>query len=553
MNAALDMVVMAAEPTEPYGGPIAPRHVPPQVERPPYTAREIYALFKGGEVEADRCEALLGRASRARGGIDLSIGEGLDALQTGERLPRLGHHLPDYAREHLDMAERTARNLAFLARQLRTRPLLREAVRSGRVCLRAAQAVLPVAVGDAEGQWVERAAHETVRALQAAVCETGRAPEEADEPWMRFSAEATPEERALIDEALAMAARLVPSPSRIEQLEAMSQEFLGQFPGDPSQDGKRRLSTAFRPLGASPDERKAALEAETDRWSILPPVDPFPAPEVSFDSSMTAEQVDAQLRELAALRAGWDDVIGFCATAIKESHIYQRFGFATFAHYVEERLGVPASTVGPRVALEKRLRESPALQEARRQKLPYEKLRALSRLPEAEIGSWVPRAHALTVIELRRRLEADHEARMCAARRITARLPMRAVVLLDAAIQSVRDAAGMQLPAGTCLAVIARHSLETWRGAVPRRTRSQRLRERDGNWCTVPGCSHRSQHEHHVVFRGRGGWDEDENKTGVCGYHHLRCIHPGHVKVWGQAPDGLTWIVGGRVWKGAKA
>jgi hypothetical protein len=496
---------------------------------------------------------MLAWASRARGGIDLSIGEGLDALQSGERLPQLGHHLQDYAREHLDLAERTARNLAFLARQLRSRPLLREAVRSGRVCLRAAQAVLPVAVGDAEGQWVERAAHETVRALQAAVRETGRAPDEAEEPWMRFSAEATPEERALIDEALAVAARLVTGSTRIEQLEAMSQEFLGQFPGDPSQDGVRRLSTAFRPLGPSPDERKAALEAETDRWSILPPIDPFPAPEISFDSSMTAEQIDAQLQELAGLRAGWDEVIGFCATAIKDSRIYQRFGFASFAHYVEERLGIPATTVGPRVALEKRLRESPALQEARRQRLPYEKLRALSRLPEAEIGGWVPRAHALTVIELRRRLEADHEARMCAARRITARLPMRAVVLLDAAIQSVRDAAGMQLPAGTCLAVIARHFLETWKGALPRRTRSQKLRERDGNWCTVPGCSHRSQHEHHIVFRGRGGPDEDENKTGVCGYHHHRCIHPGYVRVWGQAPDGLTWIVGGKVFRGTKA
>ena len=200
-----------------------------------------------------------------------------------------------------------------------------------------------------------------------------------------------------------MARRLVPSPSRIDQLEAMSQEFLGQFPGDPSQDGKRKLSTAFRPLGPSPDERKAALEIETNRWSILPPVDPFPAPEISFDSPMTAEQIDAQLRELAALRAAWDDVIGFCATAIQESRIYHRFGFASFTHYVEERLGLPATTVGPRVALEKRLRESPALKEARRQKLPYEKLRALSRLPESEIGSWVPRAHALTVIELRRR------------------------------------------------------------------------------------------------------------------------------------------------------
>jgi hypothetical protein len=42
---------------------------------------------------------------------------------------------------------------------------------------------------------------------------------------------------------------------------------------------------------------------------------------------------------------------------------------------------------------------------------------------------------------------------------------------------------------------------------------------------------------------------QDENKTGVCGYHHHRCIHPGHVRVWGRAPDELTWIVGGKVWR----
>ena len=73
MSAALDMVMRAAEPTEPYGRPVAPRHVPPRIERPPYTPRELQAFFKGGEVEADRCEALLAWASRARGGIDLAM------------------------------------------------------------------------------------------------------------------------------------------------------------------------------------------------------------------------------------------------------------------------------------------------------------------------------------------------------------------------------------------------------------------------------------------------------------------------------------------------
>jgi hypothetical protein len=284
---------------------------------------------------------------------------------------------------------------------------------------------------------------------------------------------------------------------------------------------------------------------------MLPPVAGIAVPDVTFDETSTAEEIHAHLVVLAALRAGWDDVIGFCAHAIQQSGIHRRFGFASFRHYCEERLGLPASTVEERAALEKRLWQSPALQEARRQGLSYDKLRALSRLPEAEIGSWVPRAHALTCIELRRRLEAAEDARMCAARKVSARLPLRVVTLLDAAIQAVRQAAGGQYSAGRCLAVIARHFIETWKGAIPRETPSQKLRARDGNWCTVPGCSHRSTDEHHVLYRSQGGGDEPENKTGVCGYHHHRCLHAGFVKVWGRAPDGLTWLVGGKEWKRA--
>jgi hypothetical protein len=412
----------------------------------------------------------------------------------------------------------------------------------------AALAVLPVAVGEDEARWVERASTETVRALRAAVRAVKRGePEPQHEPWQRFSAIAEPEEREIVAEGLSLASRALPGSFRADQWEGLSQEFLGSFPGDPSQDGNRRLLSAFRPLGPSPEERKAALEAETDRWSILPPAEDFPAPEVSFPDHATAAEIDAELRRLAKLRAGWDDVIAHGAVAIQSSRIYQRYGFATFEHYAEERLGLGRSTVQQRAALEKRLNASPALQEARRQKLPYEKLRTLSRLPEKEIGSWVPRARALTCIELRRRLDAEHERQMNAAQKISARLPLRVAILLDAAIRGVREHAGRQLPAGKCLAFIAQHFIDTWKGAVPRKTPSQRLRERDGNWCTVPGCSHRSQHEHHVVFRGRGGGHEDENKTGVCGYHHHRCIHPGHVKVWGRAPDGLTWMVGGKV------
>jgi hypothetical protein len=63
----------------------------------------------------------------------------------------------DYAREELGIAASTAQKMARFARALRERPLLREAVRAGQVTVRAAEAVLPKAKGDAEAAWVDRA------------------------------------------------------------------------------------------------------------------------------------------------------------------------------------------------------------------------------------------------------------------------------------------------------------------------------------------------------------------------------------------------------------
>ncbi len=146
---------------------------------------------------------------------------------------------------------------------------------------------------------------------------------------------------------------------------------------------------------------------------------------------------------------------------------------------------------------------------------------------------------------------------MRAAQRVSARIPLRVAVLLNAAIQSVRGVAGAQLPVGKCLALISRHFADTWKDAVPRWTPSQRHRERDGGWCTVPGCSRHSTDSHHAVLRSQGGSDDATNRTGVCGWHHHRCLHAGHLRVRGTAPGALTWErrepTGWTVWTGRPA
>jgi hypothetical protein len=118
---------------------------PPPCEFDEGWAPTVEAVMKDGEVEGDACERLLGSAARICGALDVATAEGLHALRAGDHLPALGCHLDDYAREVLDLGKRSAESLAALGAGLASRELLREALRSGRVRLRAAQTILPVA------------------------------------------------------------------------------------------------------------------------------------------------------------------------------------------------------------------------------------------------------------------------------------------------------------------------------------------------------------------------------------------------------------------------
>ena len=556
MNAALPPVLMAREPIDEYG----PSLTPPPLELRPYTRAELWERFRGGEREADECERWLAQASRARAALDLAIADGLAALKIGDRLPQLGYRLGDYAREVLDIEASTALGLARLARELRARPLLREAVRAGRVAFRAAQVVLPVAKGDAEAQWVELAAAETVRALEKRVREAGvRA--EGDESWGRIGIACKPEEREVVDAALEVAGQQLPGARRFERLEAIAQEYLAEFPEPVAEvhettaalaESSRMAEIFRRPYAAERLERREAeLEAETDRWAMLPAVPGVSAPEVEFPAHATAAEVDARIRGLARLQRRWDDIVGYCAHAVRSSRIYQILGFASFRQYCEERLGLPARAAEQRAALEKQMWKSPALREARAQGLSYEKLRSLSRLPEEDLAVAVERAKRVTCIALRRELEAREEGQMRARGKLSVVAPERVASVLAAAIRGVRARVGRQVGAGTCLAIICAHFLAVWGMPARPKTVSQRVRERDGGMCTVPGCSHPATDSHHVVFRSRGGdLTDPANQTGVCEYHHHRCIHAEYLHAEGTAPEGITWVLGGEVFRG---
>ena len=517
---------------------------PAGVSLEPCAPRELRALVHAGETDSDAVERLLAWLARIEGAVELAIGDGLAAMTEGSRLISLGFScLEDYARERLDVKERRAQAMARLSRELRRRPLLRAAVMAGEVRIRHAETVLPVAIGDAEASWVERARTETVRALEAAVREA-RAGGEAEQEWTRLRVRLSPEDRETVDEALAIAGRLMPGSTRAQRLEAMAQEYVGEHPLEAGDDGAGLAGGAFRRIDPRRKERlEARLEAETFRWSYLDGVPGVPAPQVEYDG-LSAPEIDAHLEALAERRDEWDGLFGWCAYTVRSSGLWRTAGFASFEHYSKERLGLSARTVEQRAALEQRMWASPALRAARDAGLSYERLRLLSRLPDREIEGWAGRARALTCVELRAALDARDEAQMRAARALRAGVPERTALLLQAAFRAVRAVEGRLLADGSCLVRVARHFVETWSPHVKRgRTASQRVRDRDHDRCQVPGCSRRAVHAHHVWPRSRGGSDEEWNLVGLCGCHHLRGVHGGWLRVHGTAPGALVWEV----------
>src|SRR5512142_2032566 len=149
---AIPLVAVAREPDEPYGPAGGGSPEPTKAELRPYTREALWRIFRGGERECDELELRLARGARSRGGLALRIGQGLRALRKGRRLMQLGFRFPDYCRE-LKIGRSRGYELCDFAEALEMRPILRDAVRSGAVKYRAAQEVMPVAVGAAEEYW----------------------------------------------------------------------------------------------------------------------------------------------------------------------------------------------------------------------------------------------------------------------------------------------------------------------------------------------------------------------------------------------------------------
>ncbi|MGH7803774.1 MAG: HNH endonuclease [Candidatus Binatia bacterium] len=89
---------------------------------------------------------------------------------------------------------------------------------------------------------------------------------------------------------------------------------------------------------------------------------------------------------------------------------------------------------------------------------------------------------------------------------------------------------------------LLRHVIREWESQPPHR---DPIFARDGWRCSVPACSgRRSLEDHHIVFRSRGGANEQWNRLSVCASHHHHAVHRYVIRASGHAPDAVVWELG---------
>jgi hypothetical protein len=495
-------------------------------------------------------DKVLAPLSRGRGALEIAIGEGLAALAVGDRVVALGYsNIGDYAREALGINASTAVKMARLARGLRDRPLLREALRSGSVTPRKAETVLAVARGGAEAIWVERAQRETVRALRVALGRPASDDPDEEAPWKQLCVSMSREERSKVDEAFALARKEIgPAAPKPQLFKGMCEEYLGAHSGPAEADDGESCFVTEEDL----EPLKEFLEQESRLLADLAPAEPVEAPPESFEYD--AKHLDVLLRRRVAQRDRWEESFEHLAMLMHRIRGWELLDFASFAQYCEERLGMAPRTVTQRASLERSLYGIPILRRALREKrLSYEKARLLARdLDPAAIPAWIEQAETMTCIELRRALEGEEERQMCARGAFRLWLPASVAVVASAAFRAARREAGHWISPSECLLRIAEHFVEVWKPRVAEReTLPRRIRKRDRHFCQVPGCSRPAVHTHHLQYRAHGGSDDEANLIGLCAVHHLRAIHEGLLRVTGVAPDQLRWVLAdGEIFRG---
>ena len=385
--------------------------------------------------------------------------------------------------------------------------------------------------------------------------------EAEEEPWERIGLSVRPEARAKIDQALALAGKVLGAAApKWKRVEALCEEYLGAHPGGRAEETENAADQLLdhAPSGQALEELKAWLEEETQRWDFIRSFDPAPRPApdreaaggglavdpVAIEPVLDLARLDADLRRLRDLRARWDDLLGHLAMLLRQLGLWRDMQFVSFGHYCAERLGMSERAVSQRVALERRLYELPALRTALRDgRVTYEKARIVAaHADEQTLDAWIGGPPASPASPWPGRPRPRRRRRRARGASSPGGSPPGSPRSSTTALRAAQTAAGRFLTPGEALELIAEHFIATWEPLLAERnTIQKRVLARDRGWCQVPGCSRAALHAHHVRFRSHDGATAAENLVSLCAAHHLHGVHAGYLRVVGVAPHRLRW------------
>jgi hypothetical protein len=479
-----------------------------------------------------------------------------------------GHHelgfarLGDYTRERLGLSAREVQSLATVSARLEGLPRLRAAFAEGVLSWAQVRLLAAVATPDSEAEWLELARGRTVRALAALIRSPGDDDEEDDG---RFRLACPRRVRLFWQQVVELARRMAGTELTYGQAaEAIAAEGLS---ARPAVDQRWPVPDPAAPEPAHPEETRAAF-VDLD-WSALREAAPDDISGFDRDAdTLDPFTIDTRMRSVLRTMRRVDWQLGRLLRV--DRRLYRLMLFPSAARYVTERLGISARKARALVTVERKTWEAEPFGMAYRSgDLSW--VRALTILPlvaESTAAAWVARANdvpvrrlvdevewALTVRDGVRPIPPPSpgmsleisERQMCTRpewefpdAEIAFSAPS-VVALFRTAILAFAHPSD-SLAGG--LESLLLHVKAEWEGQ-PRH--NDPVFARDGWRCAVPVCTaRRNLHDHHLVFRSRGGGNERANCITLCAWHHLRGIHAGRIRAEGEAPDGVEWEIGVR-------
>jgi hypothetical protein len=368
---------------------------------------------------------------------------------------------------------------------------------------------------------------------------------------------------------------------------------VGTLPGPAVDEGEAES----RPARAWRDAtvRWRWLEEDTECWEFLAwerhPARLMPDDEAEMARATSSpREVRRRLLYLSRLERVLDSRLAVLLATLKRHRLARRLQFHGFKHYVKERLRLCTRRAYYLMGLGARMEERPPLEAAFREgELSWLQAMLLGKLPAGSpaLPAWIARARAITVRRLEQEVAralvamAQPGAQAAAAWppedpvsgpgekappevqattrpvsppeevevQVTIFMPPDVASLVERAVESVRELSGFRgLEVWQCLDVMIEHFRASREPEVEREeARSdRRIFVRDGWRCQMPGCTSSAMglHDHHIVFRSRGGTDDEDRRLAACVFCHLRLIHGGFIRVSGKVSEGVVVELG---------